>query len=224
MCGRFVLMTPSKSLAKRFDAEEGLHEEPRYNVAPTQNVWIVRIDSRTERREMVMVKWGLIPSWSKDSSIGPRLINARCESVHTKPAFKTSFRFRRCLVPTDGFYEWEKKGKVTQPYLFRMADDSPFAFAGLWDRWRGPDGQITESCTIITTQSNERIISLHDRMPAILKPEEYATWLDPTARTDALLELLVPFPSELMIGRPVSSKVNKAAYEGPDCIEPISNQ
>jgi putative SOS response-associated peptidase YedK len=221
MCGRFVLMTPSKSLAERFDTQEVLHEKPRYNVAPTQNILIVRFDSRTGRREMCMVRWGLIPSWAKDPSMGNRLINARGESVHTKPAFKTSFRFRRCLVPADGFYEWQKMGKVRQPYLFRMADNTPFAFAGLWDRWRSAEGQITESCTIITTPSNKLILSLHDRMPAILRPEDYGTWLDPKATPDVLLKLLSPFPAELMTGVPVSSKVNKTTYEGADSIDPI---
>jgi putative SOS response-associated peptidase YedK len=224
MCGRFVLMTPSKSLAEQFDVDEAFHEAPRYNVAPTQNVWIIRINQQSGQREMRAVKWGLIPSWAKDPSMGNRLINARCESVQTKPAFKSCFRFRRCLVPADGFYEWENTGKVRQPHLFRMADGSPFAFAGLWDRWKAPDGRITESCTIITTPANEKIISIHDRMPAILKPGDYGIWLDPKARPDMLLKLLVPFSSELMTGTPVSAKVNKATYEGPDCIEPISKQ
>ncbi len=223
MCGRFVLMTPSKSLAERFLVEEILEEGPRYNIAPTQMVAIIRLNAQTRRRELRMVKWGLIPYWTKDSSIGHKLINARCESVHEKPAFRTAFKLRRCLVPTDGYYDWKKTGKSRQPYLFRMADGSPYAFAGLWEKWKSPEGEITESCTIITTPSNEFVASVHDRMPAILKPEDYGTWLDPNIRDpEVLLKLLTPFPSELMVGTPVSSKVNKATYEGPDCIEPIT--
>ncbi|MBI5249382.1 MAG: SOS response-associated peptidase [Desulfomonile tiedjei] len=222
MCGRFVLMALGKTLAEIFEVKEAIDEQPRYNVAPTQNVRIVRLNHQTAHREMSMVKWGLIPSWAKDPSIGTRLINARSETVHQKPAFRASFKSRRCLVPSDGFYEWEKKAKVKQPYLFRMVDDRPFAFAGLWDRWQAPDGKVTESCTIITTPANERLISIHDRMPAILKPEDYGIWLDPAVKNpNALLELMIPFPSELMTGIPVSTKVNRASYDGPDCIEPI---
>lgn len=218
-------MTPSKSLAERFFVEETLDEGPRYNIAPTQMVAIIRLNAQTGRRELRMVKWGLIPYWAKDPSIGHRLINARCESVHEKPAFRTAFKFRRCLVPADGYYDWKKTGKSRQPYLFRTADGSPFAFAGLWERWKSPEGEITESCTIITTPANELVASVHDRMPAILKPEDYDTWLDSGVRAPtALAKLLNPFPSELMVRVPVSSKVNKATYEGADCIEPIMKE
>jgi putative SOS response-associated peptidase YedK len=216
-------MTPSKSLAERFLVEETLDEGPRYNIAPTQMVPIIRLNPQTGCREFRMVRWGLIPSWAKDPSIGHKLINARCESVHEKPAFRTAFKFRRCLVPTDGYYDWKKTGKTRQPYLFRMADGSPYAFAGLWEKWKSPEGEIAESCTIITTPANELVASVHDRMPAILKPEDYDTWLDPSLKDpEVLLKLLTPFPSELMVSVPVSSKVNKATYEGPDCIEPIT--
>lgn len=223
MCGRFVLMTPSKSLAERFLVEEILEEGPRYNIAPTQMVAIIRLNAQTGRRELRMVKWGLIPYWAKDSSIGHKLINARCESIHEKPAFRTAFKFRRCLVPADGYYDWKKTGKSRQPFLFRMADASPYAFAGLWEKWKSPEGEMTESCTIITTPANELVAPVHDRMPAILKPEDYDTWLDPRMKDPkVLLKLLTPFPSELMVSVPVSSKVNKATYEGPDCVEPIT--
>jgi putative SOS response-associated peptidase YedK len=216
-------MTPSRSLAERFLVEEILEEGPRYNIAPTQMIAIIRLNAQTGRRELSTVKWGLIPYWTKDSSIGHKLINARCESVHEKPAFRTAFKFRRCLVPTDGYYDWKKAGKSRQPYLFRMADGSPYAFAGLWEKWKSPEGEITESCTIITTPANELVAPVHDRMPAIVKPEEYDTWLDPSMKDpEVLLKLLTPFPSELMVGTPVSSKANKATYEGPDCVEPIT--
>lgn len=223
MCGRFVLVTPAKSIAERFDLEEFVDVEPRYNVAPTQDVGIIRVNPQTGGRNMRMAKWGLIPSWAKDPSIGPKLINARSETVHQKPAFRTSFKARRCLVPSDGFYEWDKLGKVRQPYLFRMADGNPFAFAGLWDRWTAPDGTVTETCTVLTTPANDRLIAIHDRMPAILQPEDYGTWLDSALKDpEVLLKLLVPFPSERMVGQPVSRKVNRASYEAPDCIEPIN--
>ena len=171
MCGRFVLMTPGRSLAKRFGLEEVPDLEPRYNIAPTQMVAMIRLDRDTLQRRLVLVKWGLIPFWAKDSSIGNRLINARAESAAEKPAFRSAFKSRRCLVPADGYYEWKKrKGGQKQPYLARNADGSPFAFAGLWERWQAPEDEIIESCTILTTDANDLTQPIHDRMPVILKP------------------------------------------------------
>jgi putative SOS response-associated peptidase YedK len=152
MCGRFVLMTVGKDLAKQFGLEEVPELEPRYNIAPTQVVVIIRLDRNTLQRRLVQVKWGLVPFWAKDTSIGNRLINARVESASEKPAFRAAFKFRRCLVPADGFYEWKKiEGKQKQPYFVRNSDGSPFAFAGLWESWKGAEGEIIESCTILTT-------------------------------------------------------------------------
>jgi len=223
MCGRFVLMTPGKSLAERFGLEEVLDLEPRYNIAPTQVVAVIRVDRETLQRRLVQVKWGLIPFWAKDTSIGNRLINARGESAAEKPAFRSAFKTRRCLVPADGFYEWEKrKGGQKQPYLVRNADGSPFAFAGLWEIWTGPEGEIVESCTILTTDANDLTRPIHERMPVILHPKDYDLWLDPEVKDPELLKpLLRPYPSEEMVAEPVSSKVNKATYDAPDCVEVV---
>ena len=222
MCGRFVLMTPGKDLATRFGLEGIIDLEPHYNIAPTQMVTVIRVDRHTLQRHLVQLKWGLIPSWVKDPSIGNRLINARAESLAEKPAFRSAFRFRRCLVLADGFYQW-KKGKLgKQPYLFRMANGDTFAFAGLWERWAGSEGDTVESCTLITTDPNEIMLPIHDRMPVILKPQDYDLWLDPKVRDLRLLkQLLRPYPSEEMVVQPVSPKVNKANYDAPDCVEVI---
>jgi len=224
MCGRFVLMTPGKDLAERFGLEEVPDLKPRYNIAPTQMVAIIRLDRDTLQRRLAQVKWGLIPSWAKETSIGNRLINARAESASQKPALRSAFKFRRCLVPADGFYEWKKQeGTQKQPYLVRNADGSPFAFAGLWESWTGPDGETIESCTILTTDANDLTRPIHDRMPVILKPEDYDLWLDPQAKDPEVLKpLLQPYPSEKMKAEPVSPKVNKASYDAPDCVEAVT--
>jgi putative SOS response-associated peptidase YedK len=223
MCGRFVLMTPGKYLAERFGLEEELVMEPRYNIAPTQMVAVIRLDRDTLQKRLVFVKWGLIPFWAKDPSIGHKMINARGESAAEKPAFRSAFKSRRCLVLTDGFYQWEK-GKVgKQPYLFRMADGSPFAFAGLWERWTDLEDKTLESCTILTTGANELMQPFHDRMPVILHSLDYDLWLDPEVKdTDLLKSLLRPYPSDEMIVEPVNPKVNRASYDAPDCVEVVS--
>ncbi len=224
MFGRFVLMTVGKDLAKQFGIEEALDLKPRYNVAPTQMVVIIRLDRDTLQRRLVQVKWGLIPFWAKDTSIGQRMINARGESAAEKPAFRAAFKSRRCLVPADGFYEWKKrKGDQKQPYLVRNSDGSPFAFAGLCEKWQAPEDQIIESCTILTTYANDLTQPIHDRMPVILKSEDYDLWLDPDVKDpDILKPLLRPYPAEEMVAEPVSPKVNKATYDAPDCVEVVS--
>lgn len=215
-------MTPGRDLAEKFGLEEAPALEARYNIAPTQMVAVIRLDRHTLQRRLVLVKWGLIPFWSKDTSIGHKLINARAETVVEKPAFRAAFRSRRCLVLTDGFYQW-KKGKVgKQPYLFRMADGSPFAFAGLWERWTRPENETIESCTFLTTDANELMEPFHDRMPVILKPEDYELWLDPEIKDPELLKpLLRPYSSEAMIVEPVNPKVNRATYDAPDCVQVV---
>ncbi|MBI4964184.1 MAG: SOS response-associated peptidase [Desulfomonile tiedjei] len=223
MCGRFVLMTPGKSLAKLFGLEEEPDLGPRYNIAPTQQVAIIRRGPETLRRRLSLVRWGLVPFWAKDISIGSRLINARAESLPDKAAFRLAFKKRRCLVPSDGFYEWEK-GKAGQrrPYFITSADEEPFAFAGLWESWTSPEKEVIESCTILTTDSNELVLQVHDRMPVILDAKDYDIWLDPdNQEPDLLTPLFKPFPAEKMKSRPVNPKVNKASYDAPDCIEPI---
>ncbi len=222
MCGRFVLMTPGKSLASHFRLTEEPELEPRYNVAPTQLVPIIRKSPQPSPRELAICRWGLVPFWAKDASIGPRLINARSESVAEKPAFKAAFKARRCLVPADGFYEWKRLGRVRQPYFFTRADRQVFAFAGLWDRWKGPDNVVIESFTVLTVDANELVLPVHDRMPVILAEQDYDLWLDPMMKEPKLLKpLLRGYPAPEMIGYPVSGRVNKSDSDGPDLIQPV---
>ena len=223
MCGRFVLMTPGRSLAEQFGLKEEPLLDPRYNIAPTQLVAIIRLRPDNPQRMMVLVKWGLVPFWAKDHKIGPKLINARAETAAEKPAFRAAFKYRRCLIPADGFYEWKRRVKGTkQPYLISASDGKPFAFAGLWEHWKNPDGEVLESCTILTTDSNELVQALHDRMPVILDEKDYDLWLDPDVKDPKILEpLLQSYPSDRMKSRPVSTRVNKADYDAPDCVEQI---
>jgi putative SOS response-associated peptidase YedK len=222
MCGRFVLMTPGKDWAKRFGLEEIADLEPHYNIAPTQMVAAIRVDRHTHQRHLVKLKWGLVPYWVKDPSMGNRLINAKAESLAEKPSFRSAFRFRRCLVLADGFYQWKTGNIGKQPYLFKMADGSTFAFAGLWERWTRPGGETIESCTLITTDANQIMEPIHDRMPVIIKPQDYELWLDLEIKDPNLLKpLLRPYPSEEMIRLPVNPKVNKATYDSPDCVEEL---
>jgi putative SOS response-associated peptidase YedK len=221
MCGRFVLMTPRWSLAERFKLEEVPDLEPHYNIAPTQKVAIIRLNPENLQRHLVLVKWGLIPFWAKDPSIGNKLINARGERAAEKPAFRSAFKSKRCLVPADGYYECKKmKGGQKQPYLARNTDGGPFAFAGLWERWQAPEDEVIESCTILTTDANDLTQPIHHRMPVMLKPRDYNLWLDPEIKDPNLLKpLLRPYPSEEMVAEPLSPKVNKASYDAPDCVQ-----
>ena len=183
------------------------------------------IQSGNEPAFKVMI-WGLIPSWSREPA---GLINARAETLEEKPSFSESFARRRCLILADGFYEWRRNGKQRHPYYFQMKDEAPFAFAGLWDRWRKPDDETSSvrrsaaitTCSIITTTPNELLATIHDRMPVILAPEDYAKWLNENARPDALREMLAPFPASEMKSFPVSSEVNHAAAEGPQLVEQV---
>lgn len=225
MCGRFTLHTDPRVLARLFGLDEDPYLEPRYNIAPTQPVAIVRLD-RQGQREWTHVHWGLIPSWSKDPSIGARMINARSETVGEKPSFRAAFRRRRCLVPADGFYEWQKLNGRKQPFYITLSDSGPFAFAGLWELWEGADGSILESCTLLTTEPNEKLAHIHNRMPVILHPEDHSLWLgDGTevrpSEQSYLYHLLRPYESEAMKATPVSPYVNNARNEGPECIESI---
>ncbi|MCS7040325.1 MAG: SOS response-associated peptidase, partial [Anaerolineae bacterium] len=187
MCGRFTLTASGDELASLFDLEQAPNLEPRYNIAPTQPVAVVRLDREGRRREFTLMRWGLIPSWAKDIHIGNRLINARAETLTEKPAFRTAFRRRRCLIPANGFYEWQKPtAGRKQPYFIGLPDRRPFAFAGLWEHWEGADGSVLDSCAIITTAANERVRVLHDRMPVILERTDFGDWLDPTTTPDRL--------------------------------------
>ncbi len=199
----------------------------RYNIAPTQLVPIVRhpshdklpIDSPRVVREAV---WGLIPSWAKERSIGARMINARSETVYEKPSFRTAFKRRRCIVPASGFYEWLPVGKSKQPYLIRRKDGQPFAFAGLFERWKDPEsGDPVESCTILTTAANGFMSQIHDRMPVVLETSDFGQWLDPEQDGDAVMPLLRQMPPKSLTGTAVNSKVGNVRTQGPDCISPV---
>lgn len=221
MCGRFLLVTLGRDLAERFELAEEPSVEPRYNIAPTQMVAAIRVDVDKRQRRLTMLKWGLIPFWAKDMTIGSRMINARAETVADKPAFRAAFKHRRCLVPADGFYEWKREKGKKQPYLIRMADLSPFAFAGLWEQWKDPEGNMVESCTILTTDANPLIEPIHDRMPVILPPPDYDLWLNPgVKKRDALEPLLRAYPREEMTMSPANPKVNSSTYDAPECMEP----
>jgi putative SOS response-associated peptidase YedK len=221
MCGRFTLTVSARVLAELFDVPEPAELAPRYNIAPTQQVLVVRTGEGG--RELASVRWGLIPHWADDPAIGNRMINARGETVAAKPAFRSALKQRRCLIGADGFYEWKKVGAGKQPHLIRFADRRPFAFAGLWERWRPRDGGSTvDSCTIITTTPNELLRELHDRMPVILPPAAFGEWLAPESLPDPRLdELLAPFPDVDMQAFPVSRRVNSPANDDPECIVPL---
>ena len=219
MCGRYTLKTASELVADQFDFEELEEAEPRYNIAPSQPVVCVRMLPGSARREGVMLRWGLIPSWAKDPTIGMKLINARAETVTERPSFRGSFRQRRCLVLADGFYEWPREGRVRQPYYIRMKDERPFAFAGLWDRWTSIDGRVIESCVLLTIQPNELIASIYNRMPVILDPDAYDPWLDPMLQdVSTLSSLLKSYPPDEMEAFPVSRRVNNPKFDDPDCL------
>lgn len=228
MCGRFTLRTPPAVLIQQFGLtlvpDELSHLGPRYNIAPTQSVLAVR-PLPDSGREGVFLHWGLIPSWADSPSIGNRMINARGDTVHQKPAFRHSFRRQRCLVPADGYYEWQKQAEgKKQPYLFHLPGEEPFAFAGLWEHWqsRDPGGPVIESCALITTEPNALASTVHDRMPVILQPRDYDAWLDPQTDPARLRQLLLPFTDEVLTAEPVSTYVNKPTNDDPRCVEPLS--
>jgi putative SOS response-associated peptidase YedK len=219
MCGRFVQYSDPEIYARHFDTPTLFDVEPRYNLAPTQPVLVVR-KTKAGTRELVPLRWGLIPSWSKGPESGYSMINARAETVDSKPAYRTAFKHRRCLIPTEGFYEWKKEGRTKTPFLVRRKDGEPFAMAGLWERWHGKDGETIESCTIIVTEANALVQELHDRMPVILAPEDYAAWLDPENKdAEGLRKMLRPAEPKAWALREVSRKVNSPKNDSPDLIE-----
>lgn len=222
MCGRYTLSTPADVIQSVFDLGEALEWEPRYNIAPTQLVPAV-VAAESGARVPRIMHWGLIPSWADGPAIGNRMINARAETAPEKPAFRGAFKSRRCLLPADGFYEWQKLEKRKQPHCIRLKSGAVFAFAGLWDRWKSPEGEVVESCTILTTDANDVVRALHDRMPVILAAGDYALWLDPKAKPELLKTLLRPFDAEPMEAYPVSTVVNSPRNETPECIKPVTD-
>jgi putative SOS response-associated peptidase YedK len=223
MCGRYTLSSPVEIIADLFEiAYPSLPHNPRYNLAPTQEAPVALIREPGAPRTLESLRWGLIPYWAKEASIGNRMINARAESVADKPAYRYSFKKKRCLVPTDGFYEWKKEGKAKQPYLIRRHDHQPFAFAGLWSSWRNPEGGLLETFTILTTDANGDIRGLHDRMPVVVGREDFGLWLDPKVDdAERLQAVLKPAPEgELELVR-VSRNVNSPAHDAADCVEAL---
>jgi len=221
VCGRFTLTVDPADLQDAFPEFTFPGQfAARFNIAPTQPVLVIPNDSAGRADFFV---WGLIPSWAKDPSIGAHMINARAETLAEKPSFRSAYRYRRCLILADGFYEWQAQvgSKVKIPHYIRLKSGRPFAFAGLWGDWHAPDGSQIKSATIITTQPNELIARLHNRMPVILPPDTYARWLDPAPRQPANLQgLLAPYPAEAMSAHPVSTLVNSPANDLPECIAP----
>ena len=216
-------MTASReALANLFPLFDIPDVTPSYNVAPTQLVLAVRLPAGADKPEMVALKWGLVPSWADDPAMGNRLINARAETAASKPAFRSAFGKRRCLVLADGFYEWRKMDRKKQPYLFRLRDGASFAFAGLWEHWEH-DGRAIDSCTILTTDANELVKPVHDRMPVMLAPRDFARWLDPkTAKGPELQALLRPYPAEAMTAYPVDLRVNNPRHNDAACVAPLA--
>jgi putative SOS response-associated peptidase YedK len=222
LCGRFTLFDTAASLAEAFEVVEVPSLSPRYNIAPSQAVAAVRIPPSGGAREVVLLRWGLIPSWAKDPSLGDRMINARAETAAGKPAFRSAIRRRRCLVPASGFYEWKRTNGRKQPYYIRRPDGKPFAFAGLWESWEGPGQAAVESCAILTTSANELLLPIHDRMPVIVSPADYDLWLSPEVRDPAeLARLFRPCPPEEMTAFPVGTAVNNPKTDSPQLIEPL---
>lgn len=225
MCGRFTLRTPLSQLAEQFQFELQAARLPlRFNIAPTQQVAAVRVPDPDHGRQFATLRWGLIPFWAKDPSIANRLINARSETVAETPSFRSAFRHRRCLVLSDGYYEWRKLGAggKKQPYYIRRRDERPFAFAGVWDSWQDPTGAPVETCAILTTEANALTKDIHPRMPAILAAEDYTSWLDPQAADyDRLIQSLRPY-EEALKAYPVSVVVNNPRNDVPDCVVPIA--
>ena len=223
MCGRFSQTASPEVIAQQFELIDPPLFNPRYNIAPSQPVVAIRIDPDTTTRRLVQLRWGLIPSWAKDPKIGNQCINAKAETVAEKPAFRAAFKKRRCFVVASGFYEWQVRGPVKQPMWIGLRSKRPFAFAGLWEHWTPAEREPRETCTIITTEPNELMQSIHNRMPVILARTSYDQWLDPTfQQAEPLTALLRPYPSEELTAYPVSTLVNNPRHDAPQCLEPVA--
>jgi putative SOS response-associated peptidase YedK len=221
MCGRFVLISDAQTIQTAFDLTSVPHETvARFNIAPTQPVAVI---TNENPHELTYHRWGLIPSWSKDMKIGSTLINARSESVEEKPSFRTAFKRRRCLIPVDGFYEWKKQADDSKtPMFIHMKGNTIFAFAGLWEIWNSPEGDEIRTCSILTTDANPFMATIHHRMPVILPPSEYATWLADDQSPGILRGLLKQYDPDAMTAYEVSRFVNKPSNDTPECIEPVA--
>jgi len=225
MCGRYRLTAKERYLRDHFGLDDDPTWTPRWNIAPTQQAPIIRQDAKEPRRTFSLARWGLIPYWAKDRSIGAKAINAMSESAAEKPTFREAMKQRRCLVPADAFYEWKKLGpKEKQPYSIGLRDDSTFAFAGLWERWRDPaDKSVVETFTILTIQPNSLVADVYDRMPVILSADDYDLWLDPGVNDPVrVADCLKPFDARLMKKYPVSARVNRADNDDPECAREVT--
>lgn len=211
-------------MAKVFGVQVPPTLPERFNIAPSQLVLAVREKPGSHQRELVALKWGLVPFWADDPEIGNQMANARSETAASKPAFRSSFRARRCLIVADGFYEWQARGGRKQPYYIKLKSGKPFGIGGLWDRW-DKEGELVESCTILTCDANEPMMAIHERMPVVIPPERFAAWLDPVEHDVAKLSrLLRPFYSDEMTAYPVSTLVNNVKQDSATCIEPLVNK
>ena len=223
MCGRFTLIAPGEAIAELFQLSDVPTLVPRYNIAPTQPVAAVRLSQSSTARELTYFHWGLIPRWAKDPKIGSRMINARSETAAEKPSFRAAFKYRRCLVPADGFYEWQKVNGGKQPVRIQMKSGRPFAIAGLWEHWISTDGSEIESCTLLTTDPNDLLRPVHNRMPVLVDPADFDIWLDSkTYPGPDIQKLLRPYSDDEMTFYPVSTHVNNPRNEDLLCIEPLA--
>jgi putative SOS response-associated peptidase YedK len=220
MCGRYAEYIGPSRMRRVYELSETPRDlVPRFNIAPSQSAAVVR-EGADHERTLAMLHWGLIPPWARDLKSGPHPINARAETAHERPMFRKALRVRRCLVPASGFYEWKKVNGAKRPYFCRLRDEEPFGMAGLWEHWHGPDGEDIESFTILTTDANDLMAELHDRMPVIVDPADYAVWLDPEVTDPHVVEhILRPFPADRMEAYPVSPAVNNPKHDDPSCIE-----
>lgn len=219
MCGRYRLSRRKQIIEEHFDTVSGEGDwSPRYNIAPTQPIPVIRQNPKQPVRELSLIRWGLIPSWAKDSSAAANMINARSETASTKPAFREALKSRRCLIPADGFYEWAKTGNAKQPYSFEVNEGELFAFAGIWDRWNDRSGNAVETCSILTTTPNALTSAVHDRMPVILDPDDYDVWLDPWMKDMAAAsDLLKPYDARQMRCYPISTRINHVGNDDQEC-------
>lgn len=223
MCGRYRLSRRKQVIEEYFGSAPWDEDwSPRYNIAPTQPVAVIRQHPKEPIRQLSLMKWGLIPNWAKSPSGAARMINARSETAATKPAFRDPLKSRRCLIPADGFYEWKRTATSKHPYCFEVNDGDVFAFAGLWDGWKDPEGQWIRTCSILTTVPNAVTATVHDRMPVILRKDDYDVWLDPGMQNVAAIsELLKPFDPRLMRSFPVSARVNHVGNDDEECSRPV---
>lgn len=215
MCGRFGFNIPKKQLAEHFQLDECIQYSRSFNIAPTQPVVSILEHPQSGKRVVRMLKWGLVPHWSKDPKTGYKTINARLETLAEKPTFRDSFKHRRCIIPASGFFEWKRDGKDKQPFWFHLQDERPLGFAGLWSHWKSPDGsRELFTCTIVTTGAAAPVCDIHDRMPLILSPQSYANWLSPKEKTPAPQRL-----QQALSARKVSQAVNNSTAQGPNLID-----